>query len=414
MDNVFGRFKGRVSGRFLFYFLLLSFLTVSIVFSVVYDFDSVNDFDVNIRNGYSFIIQIEREVNQVEYPYIALYVNNSIVEIGNEIIVVDYRYCDGVSVGYKDIDHTGEYCMFPVSIGGWVKHDDTQIDTYGQLVFKDENYQLMVLDNGTVAVVYYDSVGVDWRSVITTDTVVNLDWSSVYAVLGENGTDTNVCVYIDNVLVENVTLTGQPSTYTGSFGIGWNDVLETDRFKGEIANLVVYNGTLSTSDVNLLSSSMGMFYAEDCSLEYAGDTGGVFEFTPMVDSYLVAGFNYDEITPTLVNGAGGLDDGEMFLVQDGVDYRLVWNGFDLVFYNMNMAVGMNIVVVVIFLFAPIIGLFLLGLGKWSLPVGLTLGAILGYAFMPLFVSDFVFPEWVLFAVFIVDVAMFIAIWRGGG
>lgn len=157
------------------------------------------------------------------------------------------------------------------------------------------------------------------------------------------------------------------------------------------------------------------FNASGCDLVYSGDYGGSFEFTMDNDCDLTFGFNYGEMnSPSLVNGGGRLYNGETVSCGSGVTYRLVFDSFDLAIFNTNINVGVNAVIILVFLLAPIVGLFMLGLGKWSIVVGLTVGGVLGYFALPLMITNFVFPEWVLVSVFMIDIAVFWASWRSGG
>lgn len=154
------------------------------------------------------------------------------------------------------------------------------------------------------------------------------------------------------------------------------------------------------------------FNCSGCSLEYASDGMGVFDFTMENDCPVEFGFNYDTIDLSL-GGSGKLDDGEEIDLSGGVSYRLVWNGCDMVVFNTNVNVAVNALIVMGLLFAPTVALFLIGLGKWSFPVGLTIGAVIGYLFVPMLIGGFVFYDWILYAVVMLDVGVFIAVWKGG-
>lgn len=163
--------------------------------------------------------------------------------------------------------------------------------------------------------------------------------------------------------------------------------------------------------VSLYADGSDMNFSS-CDLFYGGD-GGRFDFTCDNDVNVTVGFYPALVSPVLGN-SGQFESGTVFELSNATSYSLIFSSYDLAIFNVNLDVGINMVIVVIVLFAPVIGLFLLGVGKWALPVGLTIGAILGYAFLPMMVTSFVFPEWVLFGIFMVDVVMFVAIWRGGG
>lgn len=147
----------------------------------------------------------------------------------------------------------------------------------------------------------------------------------------------------------------------------------------------------------------------DCSLLYSSSDGGRFDFTcdNSVGAYLY--HNYDDLAFRL---DGGLFDSGDYYTLSASSHVLTWSGFDLVIFNANLDVGVNVLVIMVFLLAPTIGLVLLGVGKWGVPIGLTLGAIVCYLFAPYFVGGFVFYDWILYAIILLDVGLFIASWKG--
>lgn len=71
----------------------------------------------------------------------------------------------------------------------------------------------------------------------------------------------------------------------------------------------------------------------------------------------------------------------------------------------------DVVVACVVLFVPALIMILVGVGKWGFLSGLTVGAALGYSFLPL--AGLVFPEWIVLAVIVVDFfALFFAL-KGG-
>lgn len=152
------------------------------------------------------------------------------------------------------------------------------------------------------------------------------------------------------------------------------------------------------------------FNATACDLEYSDNSGGIFEFTVDNDVDVTVVFNYGETCPTLVNGAGQLEDGETVELVDGTTYYLRWLGFDVVLAAADIDVAVQAGVCCIVLFAPAVALVVLGVGKWGFIAGLTIGAVLGYSFLPL--VGIGFPIWILVVIFIVDAGAFFAASRG--
>lgn len=71
----------------------------------------------------------------------------------------------------------------------------------------------------------------------------------------------------------------------------------------------------------------------------------------------------------------------------------------------------DVAVTCIVLFVPALFFIALGVGKWGFLGGLTVGAALGFSFLPL--VGLVFPVWIVLAVVIIDfLAVFLSL-KGG-
>lgn len=211
-----------------------------------------------------------------------------------------------------------DYQVFPVSFGGWVKRDASQIDSYGLIVGRYYNFQLLVLNDGRVAAAFHN--GVDWSNLVTT-TIISENWNHLMVTFAENGADTDAVIYINGVADEYGTLNGQPDLSTTNLCIGANEQPSyTDRFKGELQSVIVYNSALTSSDAENLADNMGAIDGVNCQLWVAPEYGGRF--------YMMCGANstiqiHESVDSVRVNGAPYSEGDTLKLVQ-GTGYSFEW------------------------------------------------------------------------------------------